>query len=169
MDHNMVLSYDYAKRNRRRQRTNAPPLQTILMAMVRRWSNTCGIARCSMSRATLEATGRRHRATTRSVSPWRPPGQQQTKQQCIMYPLWWPFRWKLQCGITTRIPWWRRSRAFIKAATHHHRASTCSDNTQSDTPAPVVSSISSWKRARVDMLAPTNNGYDKSNCWEAPK
>jgi hypothetical protein len=38
MDHNMVLSlsYDYAKRNRRRQRTNARPLQTILMAMVRR-------------------------------------------------------------------------------------------------------------------------------------
>jgi hypothetical protein len=100
MDHNMVLSYDYAKRNRRRQRTNAPPLQTIMMAMVRRWSNKCGIARCSMSRATLEATGRRHRATTRSVSPWRPPGRQQTKQRCIMYPLWWPFRWPSRCGGT---------------------------------------------------------------------
>jgi hypothetical protein len=100
MDHNMVLSYDYAKQNRRRQRTNARPLQTILMAMVRRWSNTCGIARCSMSRATLEATGRRHRATTRSVSPWRPPGRQQTKQWCIMYPLWWPFWWSSRCGGT---------------------------------------------------------------------
>ncbi len=33
MDHNMVLSYDYAKQKRRWQQTNAPPLQTILMAM----------------------------------------------------------------------------------------------------------------------------------------
>jgi hypothetical protein len=100
MDNNMVLSYDYAKQNRWRWRTNAPPLRTMLMAMVRRWSNTCGIARCSMSRATPEATGRRHRVTTRSVSPWRPPGRQQTKQWYIMYPLWWPFRWSTQCSGT---------------------------------------------------------------------
>ncbi len=100
MDHTMVLSYDYAKQNRRRRRTNAPPLWTILMAMVRRWRDTCGIAQYSMSRATLEATGRCHWATTRSVLPWRPPGRQQTKQWCIMYPLFWPFWWSLQCGDT---------------------------------------------------------------------
>jgi hypothetical protein len=100
MDHNMVLSYDYAKRNRRRWRTNAPPLWTMLMAIVRRWSDICGIAWCSMSRATPEATGRRHRGTTRSVSPWQPPGRQQTKQRCIMYPPWWPFRWSSRCGGT---------------------------------------------------------------------
>jgi hypothetical protein len=34
-----------------------------------------------MSRATPEATGRRHWVTTLSVLPWQPPGQQQTKQQ----------------------------------------------------------------------------------------
>ena len=51
----MVLSYNYAKRNRNRRQwqTNAPPLQAILMAMVRRWSDTWGIARCSMSRTGL--------------------------------------------------------------------------------------------------------------------
>ena len=51
-------------------------------------------------RATPEATGRRHWATTRSVLPRRPPGRQQTKQRCIMYPLWWPFRWSSRCGGT---------------------------------------------------------------------
>jgi hypothetical protein len=64
-----------------RQKTNAPPLQSILMAMRACWSNTDGIHRCGMSRATLEATGRRHWATTHSVSPQWPPGQQQTKQR----------------------------------------------------------------------------------------
>jgi hypothetical protein len=34
-----------------------------------------------MSRATPEATGRRHRATTCSISPQWPPGRQSTKQQ----------------------------------------------------------------------------------------
>jgi hypothetical protein len=99
MDHNMVLSYDYANRNRHRRRTNAPPLRTMLMVMVRRWSDTCGISRCSMSRATPEATGRCHRVTIRSVSPWRPP-EQQNKQQCIMYPLRWLFWWSSRCGGT---------------------------------------------------------------------
>jgi hypothetical protein len=53
----------------------------MLMATAVRRSNTDGIARCSMSRATLEATGHCHRATTCSVLPQRPPGQQQTKRQ----------------------------------------------------------------------------------------
>jgi len=100
MDHTMVLSYNYATRNRWRWRTNAPPLRTMLMAMVRHWSNTCGIARCSMSRATPEATGCRHWVTTCSVLPWQLPGRQQTKQRYIIYPLWWQFWWSSQCSGT---------------------------------------------------------------------
>ena len=145
MNHNMVLSYDYAKRKSWRRRMNAPPSLTISMTMQRRWSDTCGIAWCSMSRATLEATGRRHRATTRSISPWRPPGKKSTQQWCNMYPLCWLFRWPSRCG------------AFIKATKHCHWARNRTDIAQSDTPTPVVSSISSWKRARVDMLVPNNN------------
>jgi hypothetical protein len=38
-----------------------------------------------MSRAAQETAGRRHRVTTRSVSPRQLPGQQQTKQRCITY------------------------------------------------------------------------------------
>ena len=63
----------------------------------------------------------------------------------------------IQRYYTARIAWWRRSRAFIKATKCRHRASTCSDITQLDMPMPVVSLISSWKRARVDMLAPNNH------------
>jgi hypothetical protein len=54
-------------------------LLAILMATGQ--SNTDGIAQCGMSRANQEATGRRHQATTCSVSPQQPPGQQQTTQQ----------------------------------------------------------------------------------------
>jgi hypothetical protein len=56
------------------------------MATAVRRSNTDGIARCSMSRATLEATGRRHQATTCSVLPQRPPGQRANKQQSTNQP-----------------------------------------------------------------------------------
>ncbi len=58
---------------------------------------------------------------------------------------------------TTCIARWSRFLAFIKATKHHHQASTCSNITQSDMTTPVVSGISSWKRAPVDMLAPNNN------------
>jgi Na+/melibiose symporter-like transporter len=44
---------------------------------------------------------------------------------------------------TKRIARWRRFVAFIKATKRHHRTSTCSDITQSDTTTPVVSDISS--------------------------
>ncbi len=54
--------------------------------MAVRRSNTDGIARCGMSRATPEATGCRHRATTRSVLPQRPPRQQANKQQSTNAP-----------------------------------------------------------------------------------
>jgi hypothetical protein len=51
------------------------------MATAVRRSNTDGIAQCGMSMATLEATGRRYWATTRSILPQWLPGQQQTKQR----------------------------------------------------------------------------------------
>jgi hypothetical protein len=56
------------------------------MAMAVCRINTDGIAQCGMSRATLEATGRRHRATIRSVLPQRPPEQQANKQQSTNTP-----------------------------------------------------------------------------------
>jgi hypothetical protein len=74
MDLNMV-SYDYSSRNRRRRQTNVPPLRAILMAMTVRGCDMERIARGSMIRASPEATERRHRVTTHSVSPRRPPGQ----------------------------------------------------------------------------------------------
>ena len=68
MDHNMVPSYDYAKRKRRWWRTNVPPLRAISMAMRMHWSNTERIlAQCSMIRATPEATGCRHWATSPGI------------------------------------------------------------------------------------------------------
>ena len=86
MDHNMVLSYDYSNWNRRRRQTNAPPSRAITMTMTVCWCHTEHINRCSMTRASPEATGRQHWATTRS-----------TKWGCNMYPLCWPLRWPWRC------------------------------------------------------------------------
>jgi hypothetical protein len=61
-----------------------PPV--VLMAMAVRRSNTDGIAQCGMSRATPKATGHWHRATTCSVLPQQPPGQQANKQQSTNTP-----------------------------------------------------------------------------------
>ena len=70
MDYDMVLRYNYSNRNRWRRRTNAPLLRAISMAMAVRRCHTKRIAQCSMTRkASPEATGRRHRATTHSVLP----------------------------------------------------------------------------------------------------
>ncbi len=82
----MVLGYDYSKQKRRWQQTNAPHPPADLMAAAVRQSNTDGIAQCGMSTATLEATGRRYRATTRSALPQQPPGQQAYKQQSTNTP-----------------------------------------------------------------------------------
>jgi hypothetical protein len=86
IDHNMVLGYNYSKQKRWWQRTNAPHPLAVLMATAVRRSNTDGIARCGMSTATPEATGCRHWATTCSVLPQRPPGQQADKQQSTNTP-----------------------------------------------------------------------------------
>ena len=52
---------------------NAGKLTTISMAMAMQRYNAGRIARWSTSRASLEATGCRHRASACAVSPQRPP------------------------------------------------------------------------------------------------
>ena len=52
---------------------NAGKSMTILMAMAMQRYNVGRIARWSTSRASLEATGCRHRASACAVSPRRPP------------------------------------------------------------------------------------------------
>ena len=128
MDHNMVLRYDYINRNRWRRRTNAPPSLAISMAMAVRWCDTACISRWRRSSAFIEATKRRHRATTRSVLPRRPPGRQQTVRRCKMNPLCWSLQWPWRCADTTHVTRWRRFVAFIKATKRRHRASTRSDS-----------------------------------------
>ncbi len=93
-------------------------------------SDTNGIAQCGMSRATLKATGRCHRATTCSVLPQRPPEQQANKQQSTNTPkkvamlMAAAVRWY----NTTHIARWRRSRVLLEATGHRHRASIMSNN-----------------------------------------
>ncbi len=65
---------------------NAPRPPAVSMATAVRQSNTDGIDQFGMSRATPEATGRRHQATTCSVLPQQPPGQQANKQQSTNTP-----------------------------------------------------------------------------------
>ena len=81
IDHIMVIGYNYSKQKRWWRQMYAPHPPAVLMATAVCRSNTDGIAQCGMSRATLEAPGRRHQATTCSVSPQWPPGQQASKRQ----------------------------------------------------------------------------------------
>jgi hypothetical protein len=98
--------------------------------MVVRRSNTDGIAQCGVFRATLEATGRQHRVTTRSVLPQRPPEQQANKQQSTNTPK--KVAMLMAVAVrrynTTRISQWRRSRALLEATGRRHRASIMSNN-----------------------------------------
>ena len=48
---------------------NGPALRAILMAMQIRWYDTERISQDGRSRATLDDTGRRHRASIRPVLP----------------------------------------------------------------------------------------------------
>ena len=69
----MVLGYDYSNQKGRRQ-ANVPPSQAMLMTTQTHWSDTEGIARFSMSRATPEAI-------RRLLVPYCPGGCQGIKQQ----------------------------------------------------------------------------------------
>ncbi len=96
---------------------------------VRRCNTKC-IAQCSMSRATPEATGCHHQATTCSVLPQWPPGKQANKQQSTNTPK----KVAMLMAVTVRryntmrIARWRRSRALLEATGRRHWASIMSDN-----------------------------------------
>jgi hypothetical protein len=83
-----------------------------------------------MSRATPEATGRRHRATTHSVLPQQPPEQQANKQQSTNAPK--KVAMLMAAAVrrykTMRTAQWRRSRALLEATGRHHWVSIISDN-----------------------------------------
>ncbi len=125
IDHNMVLQLCIMIQKRRWWRTNAPHPPAVLIATAVRRSNTDGIAQCGMSRATLEATGCRHRATTHSVSPQRLPRQQANKQQSTKTPkkLATSMAMAMRRYVTAHIAWWRRLRALLEATKRRHRAS----------------------------------------------
>jgi hypothetical protein len=127
MDHNMGFSYDYGKQKRGSKIPNAPLLWAILMAKRAQWSDTDGITQCGMSRATLEATGQCHWATTCSVLPQRPPGQQQMKRGQKYTPtlLAVSVAMAMLRYVTARIARWRRSRVLLKATERQHWASLC--------------------------------------------
>jgi hypothetical protein len=126
----MVLGYDYSKQKRWWWQTNVPHLLAVLIATAVYQSDTVGIARCGMSRATPEATGHRHRATTCSVLPQRLPGQQAYKQQSTNTPakLVISMAMTMRRYVTAHIARWRRSRASLEATGCHHQASIMPDN-----------------------------------------
>jgi hypothetical protein len=109
---------------------NAPCLPVVSMATAVRRSNTNGITQCSMSRAAPEATGHRHRATTRYVLPQRPPGQQANKQQSTNTPKKGAILMAMAMRryVTAWIAQWRRSRASLETTRRRHWASIMSDN-----------------------------------------
>ncbi len=78
-----------------------------------------------MSRATSEATGHRHWATTHSVLPRRPSGQQANKQQSKNTPtlLAILMATAVRRYNTARIAWWTKSRASLEETRHRHRVS----------------------------------------------
>ncbi len=108
---------------------HVPPLLAVLMAMAGRCDTKC-IAECSMSRATPEAAGCRHRVTTCSILPQRLPGQQANKQQSTNTPtkLAVLMAMAMRQYVTACILRWRRSRALLEATGRRHWASIMSDN-----------------------------------------
>ncbi len=143
----MLFSYGYCWQQNQRWRTNAPCPPAASMATAVRRSNTDGIAQCGMSRATLEATGPCHWATTCYVLPQRPPGQQANKQQSTNTPkkVAVLMAMAMYRYVTAHIAWWRRSRASLEATGCHHRASIMSNNINWTWLQWVVSMFSSSK------------------------
>ncbi len=126
----MVFGYGYCRWQNQRWETNAPRPPAVLMATAVRRRDTDGITWCGLSRATPEATGCRHRATTRYVLSQRPPGQQANKQQSTNTPKKVAVLMAMaMCRyVTARISQWRRSRASLEATGCCHWASIMSDN-----------------------------------------
>jgi hypothetical protein len=109
---------------------HVPLSLAILMAMAVHWCNTKCIAQCSMSRATLEATARRHWATNCSVLPQPPLGQQANKQQSTNTPtkLAVLMAMAMRRYVTPHTAQWRRSRALLEATGRRRWASIISNN-----------------------------------------
>ncbi len=121
----MVFGYDYCRWQNQQWRTNTPHPPAVSMATVECRSDTDGIAQCGMSRATPEATGCWHQATTHSVLPQQPPGQQANKQQSTNTPkkLAVSMAMAMHRYITAHIAQGRRFRALLDATKCCHRAS----------------------------------------------
>jgi hypothetical protein len=126
----MVLGYDYSNKKRQWWQTIAPHSPAILMATAECRKDTDGIAQCRMSRATPEATGCRHQATTCSVLPQQLPGQQANKQQSTYTPRKHTILMAMAMRryVTAQIIQWRRSRALLEATGCRHWASIMSNN-----------------------------------------
>jgi hypothetical protein len=109
---------------------NEPLLRPVLKALRMPRSNTDGITQCGISRATPEATGRRHRATTCSVLPQHLPGQQANKQQSTNAPKKVAVLMAMATRqyVTVHIARWRRFRALLDATKRHHWASIAANH-----------------------------------------
>ncbi len=158
----MVLGYNYSKQKRRWQQTHAPHPPAVSMATAVRRSNTDSVAQCSISRATTEATERRHRATTCSVSPQQLPGQQAYKQQSTNTPANMAILMAMVMRryVTACIAQWRRSRASLEATGHCHQASIAADSCNWSSLTWffwVFSSSTQTKRSQVNAKAPVFN------------
>ncbi len=126
----MLFSFGYGQWHNYQWHQNAPPSQPVSKALRMRRSDTDGIAQCGMSRATLEATGCCHRATTCSVLPQWPPEQQANIQQSTNTPKKVAMLMAaVVCQYNTAcITQWRRSRALLEVTGCCHRVSNMSNN-----------------------------------------
>ncbi len=162
VDHNIVFSCGYCWWQNQQWWTNAPCPPAILMATAVRQSNTDNIAQCSMSRATPEATGHWHRATTCSVLPQGLPGQQANKQQSTNKPkkLAVLMAMAMRRYVTSHIAQWRRFTALLDATKRCHRASIAANSCNWSCMCWFFTSFSSstrTKRSQVDAKAPVFN------------
>ncbi len=134
MDHNMIVSYGYCRWQNWQCNERTPLSQAILMVMRTHWSNARGIARFRKSRATLDAPGRRHWATTSSVSPQRPPGQQKNKQQSTNDSIKVAklMAMAMRRYVTAHIARWRGSKPTAEATGRRLRASIAGDSGRLD-------------------------------------
>ena len=175
MDHTMVLGYNYSNQNRRQQRTDVTLSPAILIAMAVHRSDTKCITQCSMFRATMEAIGCCHWATTCSISLPRLPWWQTTNND----ENYTPFLLAILMTIAMRqndnehIAQWRRSTALLEATGRCNWASRCSDITNWTCLHlffVMFSFINSLKKGSSWHLGPYyQKGYATSKWWEALK
>ncbi len=126
----MVFGYGYCWWQNQQWQTNAPCPPAVSMATAVRRSNTDDIPQCGMSRATPEATGHWHQATTCSVLPQRPPRHQANKQQSTNTPkkLAVLMAVAMRRYVTAHVAQWRRLRALLDATKRRHRVRITADS-----------------------------------------